>query len=212
MSLFFSSQAKSISTGRSFEKFLLDPWSRSWIEVYPDFLSSEQIEAMWDIMTGIQLCDAHHSRAVYWFGPNEYSYGRGERQVVLPANDISTSPWLLRSLLAKVWQTTGANYNSCLINYYESHRQFIPPHQDNESLFGRRPTIASVSIGATRRFLVQPFGRIRGLDSEHTFQLTNGCLLVMGGRCQEEWLHSVPREEFECGPRLNFTFRDVVIM
>ncbi len=37
--------------------------------------------------------------------------------------------------------------------------------------------------------------------------LKNGSLLVMGGRSQHDWKHSVPKTKKDVGPRINLTFR-----
>ena len=62
--------------------------------------------------------------------------------------------------------------------------------------------IAIVSLGAPRRF------GLRALAGGDTRWLTlcGGDLLVMGGRCQHEWQHTVPKEP-GAGPRISVTFR-----
>jgi alkylated DNA repair dioxygenase AlkB len=39
--------------------------------------------------------------------------------------------------------------------------------------------------------------------------LTDGSLLLMGGRLQANWLHGINRTAKAVGPRLNLTFRYV---
>jgi len=47
-----------------------------------------------------------------------------------------------------------------------------------------------LTLGATRRFLIKPRDGGRSI----TFKPRSGDLIVMGGRCQEDWLHGVPKE------------------
>ena len=79
-------------------------------------------------------------------------------------------------------------------------------HSDDEPELGRKPVIASLSLGATRRFRLR--SRTRGvaplgLDLEHD------SLLVMGGETQEHWQHAVPKTRRPVGLRINLTFRRI---
>jgi alkylated DNA repair dioxygenase AlkB len=60
-----------------------------------------------------------------------------------------------------------------------------------------------LSLGATRRFLLKPAGggRSTALTPE------SGDLIVMGGRCQRDWRHSVPKQARETGPRISLNFQ-----
>ena len=71
--------------------------------------------------------------------------------------------------------------------------------------WAERPLIASVSLGATRRFELRPLpkGDTRGLALEH------GSLLVMSGETQRCWKHQVPKETTVRAPRVNVTFRAI---
>lgn len=97
----------------------------------------------------------------------------------------------------------------------------VPKHSDDEPMFGEDPIIASLSFGATRRFIVEPkqddFSQrvyktqhLKSLKSRYVFSLADGDLLVMRGPMQRYWNHSVPKETIPCGPRINLTFRNVV--
>ncbi len=69
--------------------------------------------------------------------------------------------------------------------------------------------IASLSLGAARRFVMKP-KRARGRTGERwSWALGGGSLLVMGGTCQRLYAHAVPRTAQPVGPRLNLTFRIV---
>jgi alkylated DNA repair dioxygenase AlkB len=69
--------------------------------------------------------------------------------------------------------------------------------------------IASVSLGAARRFVLRHRRHAaRGEpDGRRALVLSDGDLLVMGGTMQRRWQHAVPRTTQPVGPRLNLTFR-----
>ena len=81
-------------------------------------------------------------------------------------------------------------------------------HSDDEKLYGDRPVIASVSLGAARDFLVRPRGGRAGPTWRYT--LEDGDLLVMEGDLQRHFQHSVPKRKRVANQRMNFTFRRVV--
>jgi len=71
---------------------------------------------------------------------------------------------------------------------------------------GENTTIASLSLGAERRFL------LRHKETKLTVEvlLQHGSLLVMKGATQTHWLHSVPAAARVLRPRINLTFRTIV--
>lgn len=70
---------------------------------------------------------------------------------------------------------------------------------------GPAPVIASLSLGATRRFVL----RDRPSGQKHAIELTHGSLLVMAGATQRRWQHALPRTARQVGERINLTFRVV---
>lgn len=144
-------------------------------------------------------------RLTAWFADNTdmaYSYS-GVTQVVQP-----WSPVLL-DLKNKIEKITEAKYNSVLLNYYRDGNDSVGFHADNEKELGKNPNIASVSLGATRNFvLIQD----RSLDDRavegnmEEYPLTAGSLLVMSGTTQHFWKHSIPKAP-GAEPRINLTYR-----
>jgi alkylated DNA repair dioxygenase AlkB len=109
-----------------------------------------------------------------------------------------------------VSRATDSTYNSVLANYYRSGRDAVAWHSDDEEELGPAPTIASVSFGATRRFLIRERG-CADHDTRHLrtwkLDLEHGDLLVMRNHAQTDYLHALPRTTAVKGPRLNLTFR-----
>ena len=99
-------------------------------------------------------------------------------------------------------------FNSCLLNLYRDGDDYMGWHSDDEKLYGDRPVIASVSLGAARDFMVRPRGGRDGPQWKYT--LEDGDLLVMDGDMQRHFQHSVPKRKRAAGRRINLTFRRIV--
>jgi alkylated DNA repair dioxygenase AlkB len=116
-------------------------------------------------------------------------------------------PWspALQALRLRVEAATGTRFNSVLLNYYRDGRDSMGWHADDEPELGPAPAIASLSLGAPRRFRLRPQGSLAhpplGLD------LPSGSLLLMRGPTQQHWQHALPKTARPVGPRLNLTFR-----
>lgn len=151
---------------------------------------------------------------------------------------------------------TGSEYNFVLVNYYASGQDSISYHSDDEKFLGHEPAIASLSLGATRDFLMRhkPLARdarkdatagISGnrgtvggkkgagkVDAENEelteedlavreahknplkLPMAGGDMVLMRGRSQSHWLHSVPKRAGKGGGeqgRINITFRKALV-
>ncbi len=102
---------------------------------------------------------------------------------------------------------TGTVFNSCLLNLYDSGSQGMAWHSDDEKSLGKNTTIASLSLGATRKFSL----RHKRTGESISIQLEDGSLLIMKGTTQTFWQHSVPKSAKITTPRINLTFRTIVL-
>jgi alkylated DNA repair dioxygenase AlkB len=116
-------------------------------------------------------------------------------------------PWTpaLAALRARVSETAGVLLDSALLNRYRDGNDSMGWHADDERELGQDPVIASLSLGAPRRFVLR-HAKKRGRAL--TLLLGDGDLLVMGGTTQHHYRHAVPKEA-EAGERINLTFRRV---
>jgi alkylated DNA repair dioxygenase AlkB len=96
----------------------------------------------------------------------------------------------------------GRPFNSCLLNLYRSGRDSIGMHSDDEPELGPEPVIASLSLGAARKFHLRPIATGQKLD----LWLYHGSLLCMRGTTQQRYRHGVPKCA-SAQPRVNLTFR-----
>ena len=97
----------------------------------------------------------------------------------------------------------GHSFNGALVNLYRSGADAMGWHSDDEPINGINPVIASVSLGAERRFDFR-HKRTREVVSA---VLPHGSLLVMSGSCQTDWHHRIAKTTRKIEPRINITFR-----
>jgi len=135
-----------------------------------------------------------------WYGDAAYAYS---------GLHLDPRPWppVLADLRRRCAEIAGAAFNSVLANLYRDGADSMDWHADDEASLGPAPVIASISLGAPRRFQMRRKDK-RG-EAVCT-ELGNGDVLVMSGRCQADWLHRVPKTKKPVGPRINLTFRNVV--
>ncbi len=119
-------------------------------------------------------------------------------------------PWPddLAALRVRLCAHLGVEFNSVLANLYRDGRDSIGWHSDDEPELGEQPVIASVSLGARRRFRLRH--RVRKDALPIDLDLEHGSLLAMWGSTQDHWKHSLPKRA-GCGEvRVNLTFRYVL--
>jgi alkylated DNA repair dioxygenase AlkB len=88
-------------------------------------------------------------------------------------------------------------------NLYRDGRDSVAWHSDRERFHLENPVVAIVSTGEPRAFQMRP----KGGGASLTWQLGQGDLFVMGGACQHQWEHGVPKGASVRGPRLSIMFR-----
>jgi alkylated DNA repair dioxygenase AlkB len=118
-------------------------------------------------------------------------------------NEPAPWPEALADLRERLRRELGVSFNSCLANLYRDGTDSMGYHSDNEPELGPRPTIASISLGDRRRFVL----RHRVSGERWSWDLGHGDLLVMRGKSQSEFAHAVPKTSRPVGPRMNLTFR-----
>jgi alkylated DNA repair dioxygenase AlkB len=119
-------------------------------------------------------------------------------------------PWpaALAAVRERLAHAAGTPFNSVLANLYRDGRDCMGWHSDDEPELGPQPVIASLSLGATRRFVLK---HRREPARQAVFELPHGSLLVMRGDTQRDWRHALPRTARAVGPRINLTFREIIV-
>jgi alkylated DNA repair dioxygenase AlkB len=111
---------------------------------------------------------------------------------------------LLRQMCELLSARYDVGFDSVWVNLYRDGRDSVAWHGDRNRRVMARPMVATVSLGARRKFQLRP----RGTSTiRHTLMPGVGDLLVMGGECQAEWEHTVPKSARVVGPRMSVTIR-----
>ena len=139
-------------------------------------------------------------RKVAWYGESEYSYTYSK--VTKRANIFTKELLELKEI---VEQESGETYNSCLLNLYHSGDEGMAYHSDGEKMMKKNGAIASLSLGAVRKFSFKHKENKQRID----IVLEKGSLLVMKKGTQTNWLHRLPPTKKVNSPRINLTFRTI---
>lgn len=135
-------------------------------------------------------------RLTAWMGDAAYTYSGLVNE---------PQPWApgVAALRDRLTGELGVALNSCLANLYRDGSDSMGYHSDDEPELGPRAVIASVSLGARRRFAL----RHRVSGQRWTWELGEGDLLVMSAESQTDYAHAVPKTARPVGARMNLTFR-----
>jgi len=140
-------------------------------------------------------------REVAWYGdrPFDYTYSNSTKRALLWTDE-------LLDLKRLVEQQSAETYNSCLLNLYPDGSAGMGWHSDAEKELQENGAIASLSLGAARRF------DFRHKQTKETVSVTlpHGSLLIMKAPTQSHWAHRLPISRKISTPRINLTFRTVV--
>jgi alkylated DNA repair dioxygenase AlkB len=117
-------------------------------------------------------------------------------------------PELLHPVLPAMQRALGERYRvefeRVSLALYRDGQDSVAWHGDYVARRLPEAVVATVSLGAPRRFLLRPHGGGRSL----AFSLGAGDLLVMGGTCQRTYQHCIPKVA-HAAPRIAVMFRPV---
>ncbi|USE83685.1 alpha-ketoglutarate-dependent dioxygenase AlkB family protein [Acinetobacter tibetensis] len=137
-------------------------------------------------------------RKVAWYADQafSYTYSKTTKQAL---------PWTpeLLALKALVEAKTGEKFNACLLNLYHSGEEGMAWHSDAERELKQYAAIASLSLGAERKFAFKH----KQTQEKVELVLAHGSLLVMKDETQSYWLHRLPPTKKVLDVRVNLTFR-----
>lgn len=142
------------------------------------------------------------ARQVAWYGDEHYEYHYSG--TLKQAHPWQSGLWRLKQHIESL---VGCHFNSCLANLYENGTQAVGWHSDDEAALvsktGQETIIASLSLGATRKFSFKHKQTAKKVD----VLLQSGQLLVMRGDTQQYWKHALMKSTRIVEPRINLTFR-----
>jgi alkylated DNA repair dioxygenase AlkB len=181
-----------IDAGATFERVPLD--DHSWVDVAREWLRG-----------GDTLLDALVER-VPWKQGKRRMY---ERMV----DDPRLSHWypfgselphpVLDDARRALEEHYGVRFGSVGCNFYRDGNDSVAWHADRELRELEETRVAILTLGGRRPFLIRP----KGGGASRNIDPGSGDLLVMGGRCQLEWEHHVPKVRRATGPRISCSWR-----
>lgn len=141
-------------------------------------------------------------RKVAWYGDQdfEYTYSKTTKRALHWTKELLQLKTVAES-------RTSETYNSCLLNLYHSGEEGMAWHSDAEKDLKQNGAIGSLSFGSERKFSF----RHKKTKESVSVILEHGSLLVMKGTCQTYWLHRLPPTKLTTKPRINLTFRTIVL-
>lgn len=145
-------------------------------------------------------------RKTSWYGDYNYSYAgvihlakKWDEKLIQIKEKIETI-----KLTTNIHQVIPHQYNAVLLNAYENGKEYMGWHSDDESSIQKNSCIASVSFGATRKFVIRKKSKP---TEKKTLLLGNGSLLIMGGTFQKNYQHALPKQLKVTDKRINLTYR-----
>lgn len=111
-------------------------------------------------------------------------------------------PEILETARELVSERYNVHFTSVRANLYRDARDSVAWHRDRVHRQLETPLVCTISLGAQRTFAIRPRG------GGHALRLrpASGDLIVMGGRCQQDWEHAVPKCA-DARPRIAITIR-----
>jgi alkylated DNA repair dioxygenase AlkB len=139
-------------------------------------------------------------RKAAWYGDSDYlyTYSNTTKQALAWTKELSELKQIVEEL-------SGTKFNSCLLNLYHNGNEGMGWHSDDEKSLGKNNTIASLSLGAERKFSF----RHKQTKQIVSLVLEHGSLLIMKDATQRNWLHGLPKSKNITLPRINLTFRTI---
>jgi alkylated DNA repair dioxygenase AlkB len=175
----------------------MNDWLRNHASLYHQFLST----LPWKHDEGVIYGKPYQSqRMMVWMAMNQlnYNYAKKDNTPIEFTSDILSILERLRKM--------SLSFNSCLLNYYKDGNVGMGYHADNEKELGINPSIASISLGAERKFKLKHIHTKEVVD----IYLPSGSLLMMSGEIQHFWKHCLPLQRKVKEGRINLTFRKII--
>jgi alkylated DNA repair dioxygenase AlkB len=173
----------------------LDLDERCWLELAPGWLPGHG-----------ELFDQLHAEAP-WQQRERRMYDRDVLEPRLVAawfdDALAALPDRLQEIRAAVSDHYRVDFDSVLVNLYRDGRDGVAWHGDTVRKRLPEALVVTVGLGERRRFLLRPGDRGPATVELETGQ---GDLVVMGGRTQHEWQHTVPKAA-RAGARMSVTLR-----
>lgn len=179
------------------------------IKYFKNFLSEKEASSLFHKLLSGMNWQQHYIKI---FGKNlpqprlTALYGETEISYTYSGLTLYPLPYTpeLEALQKKLELLTTIRFTHCLANLYRDGNDSMGWHSDDEKELGIDPVIASVSLGAERKF---QFKHKIQKELKYGLSLQHGNLLLMMGKTQQNWKHQLPKTKKVDSARINLTFR-----
>ena len=162
-----------------------------------EYLSTIELEEKPIIKVYGKKC--HQRRDVSFFSDESKGYYYSNNFAVAKA-----MPLKLKSIMLKVNEELGVDFNGILMNRYNSGEDYISAHSDDEKTLGEGGVVASICYGVERNFRIRDKSTKKVVYEVPTIE---NALIVMRGKFQERYTHEIPISKKIKGVRWSLTFR-----
>ncbi len=178
----------------------------SWVDVHRGWLDADVAGELYDALT----------TTLRWSQSRLFRYERYVDEPRLGATWRPDSPPphpALPEIHRRVRVECGRELLGPGIAWYQHGHHGQAFHRDRDMRWCEETLIAVLTLGATRPWLLRPRSSRHDHDETHFKGATHdlapaaGDLLVMGGRCQVDWEHSVPQIHRPVGGRVSLQWR-----
>lgn len=148
------------------------------------------------------------------------AYGDAGLTYTFSGSTVAAQPWSNAPFLKCIADLIsslagGGRFNFVLVNRYKDGQDHMGEHRDDEVDLVPKSSIASLSLGQARDFVFR-HKDARGRAAQRKidpvkFELSHGSLLMMNHPTNVFWFHSLPVRKKAICPRINFTFRQMVV-
>lgn len=163
----------------------------AWLDYAPMWLTGD--EALFDTL----------ARTAQWSQPVVRMY---DREVITPRLTARIDP-ATHEVIPRMIEVLSDRYDVPLdqvsAGWYRDGRDSVAPHGDRIARDLPHATVATVSLGGSRRFTIRSKRGGRG----RSFSLGHGDLVVMGGSTQRTHEHGIPKTTSAVEPRIALMFR-----
>jgi alkylated DNA repair dioxygenase AlkB len=142
-----------------------------------------------------------------WEQRHRWMYDRvvDEPRLTHEYRDLAAAPAFLVDLANAFSDYCAVPYDRIWMNWYRDNRDSTSWHADRPVNTLATAAVPVLTLGATRRFLIRPYGGGRSI----AFTPLGGDVLIMRGRCQRDWQHSVPKQQRPAASRMSLNFSSV---
>jgi alkylated DNA repair dioxygenase AlkB len=186
------------------------------VQYFDEFIGNPDtwFETLWSDLDWEKRSDA--PRREYWTNlinrPYTYGKGRGERTYIAKPDHR-----LIITGREKILADLGFLLEGCFLNGYETSRDWLGWHSDDDTGIDHTKPIAVITVGQERniqyRETIEPPSESNKKGTYgpvQTKMLKSGSLFLMKPGMQSNYQHRIPKADFVASPRISLTYRGLI--